>query len=323
MFNYLKKNYHLHIVFIILLISNGCAYHNIEELKSMPKTNNQFSQALSESYLEFALYEMNEMHDEIDAAYFAEKGIKARNNIKVTPELIKNWNIAEEYIPIAEEKRLELITTLNTERANNFPILSARTQLGFDCWLEQLEESWQTEHIKKCFDMMNSGLFTLVNNINHNRDIVENINSNKAKLEKENDIKEIKNIKEIKKINNIDKKLKFEIYFGHNIYKLSKEIKKTIKDIHYDYKIENNYIVEVIGHTDRSGSREYNILLSKLRANEVKKYLVKLGVNDENIASYYFGESKPKIITEDGVKEKINRRVEIFINKNKNYISEL
>ena len=323
MLNYLKKNCHLYLLFLIFLITNGCAYHNIEKLKSTPKSNNQFSQALSESYLEFALYEMNDMHDEIDAAYFAEKGIKARKNSIVTPELINNWNIDKEYIAIAKEKRAELISVLNTERANHFPILSAQTQLGFDCWLEQLEESWQTEHIKKCFDMMNSGIFTLANNINHNSDIVANINSTQAKLEQENDIKEVKNIKKINKIQDIEKKLKFEIYFGHNIYKLNAEIKNTIKDIQYNYKIENNLIIEVVGHTDRSGSSEYNILLSKLRANEVKKYLIKLGIKNENISSYYFGESKPKIITEDGVKEKINRRVEIFINRNKSYLSEL
>ena len=142
MFNYLKINYHLYIVFIILLISNGCAYHNIEELKSMPKSNNQFSQALSDSYLEFALYEMNEMHDEIDAAYFAEKGIKARNNIQVTPELIYNWNIAEEYIPIAEEKRLELFPSLVPMRLSQLLPLQVCPLIIFFFWGSLPKEKW-------------------------------------------------------------------------------------------------------------------------------------------------------------------------------------
>ena len=54
------------------------------------KIDNEFAQALSESYLEFALYEMNEMHDEMDASYFAKKGINARKNIDISPELINN-----------------------------------------------------------------------------------------------------------------------------------------------------------------------------------------------------------------------------------------
>ncbi len=323
MLNYLKKNCHLYLLFLVLFVTNGCAYHNIEKLKSIPKSKNQFSQALSEHYLDFALYEMNEMHDEIDAAYFAEEGIKARKNLFVTPELINNWDIDDQYIVTAKAKRQELISLLKTDRAAQFPILSAKTQLGFDCWLEQLEESWQKDHIKICFDMMNSGLIVLANNINHNADIVKNINAKKSILLIENEIKEVRNIKEIEKVLDIDKKLKFEIYFSHNIYKLNEDIKNTIKTIQKNYKIKNNFIIEVIGHTDRSGSDNYNILLSKLRANEVKKYLLSLGINEKNITSYYFGESKPKIKTKDGVREESNRRVEIFINSNKNYLSEL
>ena len=315
MLNYLKKKCHFYLLFLVILTINGCAYHSIEELKSTPKSNNQFSQALSESYLEFAIYEMNEMHDEIDATYFAKKGIKARKNLNINPELISNWNIDDKYLDIANIKRKELISVLMTERAKQFPILSAKTQLGFDCWLEQLEEAWQTDHIQKCFDMMNSGLITLANHINHNTKIVEVIDSIQPIEEKVNDIEEVKNVKEIKNIEDIDKKLKFEIYFGHNIYKLDNKIRNTLKDIKNNYEITNNFLVEVIGHTDRSGSDEYNILLSKLRANEVKKYLLSLGINENNITSYYYGESKLKIITKDGIREKINRRVEIFINK--------
>lgn len=315
MLNYLKKKCHFYLLFLVILTINGCAYHSIEELKSTPKSNNQFSQALSESYLEFAIYEMNEMHDEIDATYFAKKGIKARKNLNINPELISNWNIDDKYLDIANIKRKELISVLKTERAKQFPILSAKTQLGFDCWLEQLEEAWQTDHIQKCFDMMNSGLITLANHINHNTKIVEVIDSIQPIEEKVNDIEEVKNVKEIKNIEDIDKKLKFEIYFGHNIYKLDNKIRNTLKDIKNNYEITNNFLVEVIGHTDRSGSDEYNILLSKLRANEVKKYLLSLGINENNITSYYYGENKLKIITKDGIREKINRRVEIFINK--------
>ena len=258
------------------------------------------------------------MHDEIDATYFAKKGIKARKNLNINPELINNWNIDYKHIDIASIKRKELISVLKTERAKQFPILSAKTQLGFDCWLEQLEEEWQTDHIQKCFDMMNSGLITLANHINHNSKIVEVIDSVKPIEEKANYIEEVKNVKEIKKIENIDKKLKFEIYFGHNIYKLDDKIRNTLKNIKNNYEIANNFLIEVIGHTDRSGSDEYNILLSKLRANEVEKYLISLGIDNKNITSYYYGESRPKIVTADGVREKINRRVEIFLNDNKN-----
>ena len=320
MLNYLIKKCHINLLFLIILLSNGCAYHNIEKLKSTPSNNNQFSQTLSDAYLEFALYEMNEMHDEIDAAYFAEKGYKARTGQEVLPELINSWDIDVILVNEVNNKRKELISTLSNNRAKDFPILAARTQLGFDCWLEQLEESWQTDHIKKCYDMMNTGLITLSqSNINHNKDVVEKTIIKKIKTKKViNEKEEIKKIKEIKNIENIEDKLKFEIYFAHNIYKLNNDIKYSIKNIYNNYLGDNNFTIEVIGHTDRSGSEQYNITLSKLRANSVKKYLKSLGIVEESISTFYFGEKKPKIITKDGIKEKINRRVEIFIDKNVN-----
>ena len=320
MLNYIRKKCHINLLFLVILLSNGCAYHSIEKLKSTPNNNNQFSQALSNAYLEFALYEMNEMHDEIDSSYFAEKGYKARIGQEVLPELINNWDIDIVFLDKVNNKRKELISTLNSNRAKDFPILSARTQLGFDCWLEQLEESWQKDHIKKCYDMMNTGLETLSqSNINHNRDIVEKTIIKKKNIKKViTEKEEIKEIKEIKNIVNVDDKLKFEIYFAHNMYKLNNDIKYSIKKIYDNYLGTNNFTIEVIGHTDRSGSEQYNITLSKLRANSVKKYLKSLGIMEERISTFYFGEKKPKIITKDGIKEKGNRRVEIFVDKSLN-----
>ena len=320
MLNYLRKKCHINLLFLVILLSNGCAYHSIEKLKSTPNNNNQFSQALSNAYLEFALYEMNEMHDEIDSSYFAEKGYKARIGQEVLPELINNWDIDIVFLDEVNNKRKELISTLNSNRTKDFPILSARTQLGFDCWLEQLEESWQKDHIKKCYDMMNTGLETLSqSNINHNKDIVEKTIIKKKNIKKViTEKEEIKKIKEIKNIVNVDDKLKFEIYFAHNMYKLNNDIKYSIKKIYDNYLGTNNFTIEVIGHTDRSGSEQYNITLSKLRANSVKKYLKSLGIMEERISTFYFGEKKPKIITKDGIKEKGNRRVEIFVDKSLN-----
>ena len=76
--------------------------------------------------------------------------------------------------------------------------------------------------------------------------------------------------------------------------------------------MENTFF-EIIGHTDTSGTKEYNLILSKLRANSVKQFLLKKGLSAFNISTFYYGETKPKIKTNDGVKELQNRRVEIYL----------
>jgi outer membrane protein OmpA-like peptidoglycan-associated protein len=47
------------------------------------------------------------------------------------------------------------------------------------------------------------------------------------------------------------------------------------------------------GHTDNSGSREYNQQLSLHRAMEVKMTLIKLGIPDERISVMGLGDTQP------------------------------
>jgi len=69
--------------------------------------------------------------------------------------------------------------------------------------------------------------------------------------------------------------------------------------------------IVLAGHTDKSGSDQYNQGLSQRRADAVKGYLAGKGVPDAAMTTEAFGESKPLVDTADGVREPQNRRVEI------------
>jgi len=71
--------------------------------------------------------------------------------------------------------------------------------------------------------------------------------------------------------------------------------------------------IAVTGYTDLAGSAEYNIALSKRRADTVRLALVKLGVPNSSIVEAWHGKSSPRVPTPDGVREAQNRRVEIVI----------
>jgi outer membrane protein OmpA-like peptidoglycan-associated protein len=72
-------------------------------------------------------------------------------------------------------------------------------------------------------------------------------------------------------------------------------------------------VIEISGHTDNTGSDEVNNRLSLERANAVKDYLLKGGIDTARIRTKGYGKSKPKAdnATEEG--RQINRRVEIEI----------
>ena len=67
---------------------------------------------------------------------------------------------------------------------------------------------------------------------------------------------------------------------------------------------------ELEGHTDSIGTDEYNMALSRRRAESVKKYLVeKFSIDETRISTLGYGESKPAASNETDEGRQNNRRV--------------
>lgn len=69
--------------------------------------------------------------------------------------------------------------------------------------------------------------------------------------------------------------------------------------------------LNVAGHADTSGSTAYNQNLSEARAKNVADLLHNAGVPAETMTVQAFGETRPAVPTPDGVREPLNRRVEV------------
>ncbi len=69
--------------------------------------------------------------------------------------------------------------------------------------------------------------------------------------------------------------------------------------------------IEVSGYADRTGTAQYNMVLSRRRADNVAAELVKDGVPKNVIAIQAFGDTHLLVPTGPGVREPQNRRVEI------------
>jgi OmpA-OmpF porin, OOP family len=69
--------------------------------------------------------------------------------------------------------------------------------------------------------------------------------------------------------------------------------------------------ITIAGHTDTSGSSDYNMQLSERRANTVATELIRAGVPATIISAAGYGQTDLAVPTEDGVVEAANRRVVI------------
>ena len=72
-------------------------------------------------------------------------------------------------------------------------------------------------------------------------------------------------------------------------------------------------LVEVMGHTDSTGSNEYNQRLSEKRANAVSQYFQSREIQPLRLATYGYGEDYPVASNDDANGRSLNRRVEIAL----------
>jgi len=77
---------------------------------------------------------------------------------------------------------------------------------------------------------------------------------------------------------------------------------------------ETNILIE--GHTDNTGTAEYNMELSKKRAHSVSEYLQSKGVGSSRFDIKWYGETQPKYPNDVESNRAKNRRVEVGVMAN-------
>jgi outer membrane protein OmpA-like peptidoglycan-associated protein len=108
-------------------------------------------------------------------------------------------------------------------------------------------------------------------------------------------------------------KKSFIVFFDFDKSTITSQAQSTINDAVAAAKAGNSARVTLTGHTDRSGSEQYNMALSLRRAEAVKASMIRQGIPASAIVVIGKGESQPLVPTADGVREPQNRRVEILI----------
>ena len=100
----------------------------------------------------------------------------------------------------------------------------------------------------------------------------------------------------------------YTVYFDFDSWTLTAEDLTTITNAVDAARKGGQSHIKVVGHTDTSGSDDYNQRLSVRRAKVVKEVMVQMGARPDSIVTSGVGETDLAVQTGDGVREPKNRR---------------
>jgi outer membrane protein OmpA-like peptidoglycan-associated protein len=103
------------------------------------------------------------------------------------------------------------------------------------------------------------------------------------------------------------------IYFDVNKSDVKPAMRARLTEIAKALATVPNQRVLVEGHTDSDGTSEYNLKLSRLRADSVRSVLVAGGVSPDRIESQGYGETRPIATNATAAGKAQNRRVELVL----------
>ena len=104
-----------------------------------------------------------------------------------------------------------------------------------------------------------------------------------------------------------------DILFDVDSYTLKAETKQQLTDFSKTLNKYNDTDVLIEGHADATGSEDYNLKLSKQRADAVANYLEAQGVKTSRVDEKGYGESQPVADNSTEAGRQKNRRVDIAV----------
>ncbi|WP_061233431.1 OmpA family protein [Leptospira noguchii] len=103
------------------------------------------------------------------------------------------------------------------------------------------------------------------------------------------------------------------IHFSLGSYQILENSFSILENLNSYLKENSNVKIKITGHTDLNGDTQENLILSRNRANAVKDYLVKKGIDPERIITDGKGSSEPVAPQKNPETDYKNRRTEFQI----------
>lgn len=103
------------------------------------------------------------------------------------------------------------------------------------------------------------------------------------------------------------------VFFDTGKSTLRPESFSALNELADALKLKPSLVIEIAGHTDNIGTKESNLLLSERRAQSVRAYLLKKGIDGKRIVAKGYGDTEAVAPNDSEEGRQENRRTEVRI----------
>lgn len=233
------------------------------------------------------------------AIAFAQKALTSSRGEEPLPEAAPDGDAD------AEALRLRLLRGLDQGR-DKAPELAARAEADFDCWILNGRIDTQKAAAQQCRRSLDVSLAQLERAVNISAAPAPAPEPAPAPVATTTTTTTTTTAMTTATSD-------YQVYFDFDSWSLTAEDLTQISQAVAAAKAGGQSRITIVGHTDTSGSVEYNLKLSERRAGVVKDTMVQMGARPEAIQVSGVGKSGLAVQTADGVKEARNRRAVITL----------
>lgn len=266
----------------VALLGACASTYDIDGVAAMDNSGGAFAKALQKHYGERARFEEGE-GDWASVKFFNTNAMNAAMNKVPALQSPDDRSLKTDQADI-KSAYARLSAALGTNAPNVAPDACARAQTWFEHWMEQSAEGHQPDDIA----MARKGY----------EDAVPACKGEMAMAMPMPGMPD-----------------PVVIYFGHDSFDITGANRALIEQAAAAAKKAKATSVVLIGHADRSGSDSYNMGLSRARAAAVGNAIMEAGIDRSMVQKRFAGETSPQVGTDDGVRERMNRRVEIVFER--------
>ncbi len=105
-----------------------------------------------------------------------------------------------------------------------------------------------------------------------------------------------------------------EVNFDFDSDEITSVAEQTLMDAGQKMESSSESLIELVGHTDNTGSSAYNLALGGRRAESVRRFLAdRFGISLYRMFTLSYGEDKPVALPDESSASSKNRRVRLLV----------